>query len=93
MAMNAHLAAELKKHGPDGDAPPLALDAARAYCRRLAHTHYENFTVASWLLPRRLRPHFYSIYAYCRWADDLADETGDLALRTFGPPIWPTKRA
>ena len=38
-------------------------------------SHYENFTVASWLLPRRLLPHFYAIYAYCRWADDLADET------------------
>ena len=52
---------------------------AADYCRDLAHRHYENFTVASWLLPRRLLPHFYSIYAYCRWADDLADETGDPA--------------
>jgi squalene synthase HpnC len=50
---------------------------AADYCRQLARSHYENFTVASWLLPRRLLPHFYSIYAYCRWADDLADETGD----------------
>src|SRR5690606_5748529 len=32
-----------------------------------------------WLLPWRLRPHFFAIYAYCRWADDLADETGDAA--------------
>src|SRR5690606_28285597 len=39
--------------------------------------HYENFTVASWLLPRRLRDPFYALYAYCRWSDDLADETGD----------------
>jgi squalene synthase HpnC len=50
---------------------------SRAYCRRLARSHYENFQVASWLLPRALRPHFYHVYAYCRWADDLADETGD----------------
>lgn len=50
-------------------------DQARAYCRRLALAHYENFTVVSWLLPRRLRQPFYNVYAYCRWADDLADET------------------
>jgi squalene synthase HpnC len=52
------------------------LAEARRYCRRLAHTHYENFTVASLLLPRRLLRHFHAVYAYCRWADDLADETG-----------------
>jgi len=45
---------------------PPTLEQARAYCRRLATTHYENFQVASWFLPARLRPHFYSIYAYCR---------------------------
>jgi len=50
---------------------------ARKYCRQLARTHYENFTVASWLLPRRLRQHFHNVYAYCRWADDLADESGE----------------
>lgn len=48
---------------------------ASAYCRHLAQNHYENFSVASRLLPADLRPHFYAIYAYCRWADDLADET------------------
>lgn len=42
----------------------------------MARTHYENFTVASVLLPRKLLPHFHVVYAYCRWADDLADETG-----------------
>ena len=52
------------------------LSQAQAYCRSLASRHYENFTVASWFLPRELRTHFYSIYAYCRWADDLADEAG-----------------
>ena len=41
----------------------------------MARTHYENFAVASVLLPRRLVPHFHAVYAYCRWADDLADET------------------
>jgi len=52
---------------------------ARAYCRRLARTHYENFSVASWFLPRRLRQHFFNVYAYCRIADDLGDEVGDAA--------------
>jgi squalene synthase HpnC len=56
---------------------PLSLQASNRYCRKLANRHYENFTVASWLLPGRLRQHFYNVYAYCRWADDLADETGD----------------
>ncbi len=74
----ASFAAELTAFGPDrAAASPPSPAAARAYCRHLARTHYENFTVASWLLPRNLRPHFYHIYAYCRWADDLADETGD----------------
>jgi squalene synthase HpnC len=49
---------------------------ARAYCKRVTTTHYENFTVASALLPRRLLRHFHAVYAYCRWSDDLADETG-----------------
>ncbi len=63
------------------------LEEARAYCQRLAETHYENFHVATWFLPARLRPHFHSIYAYCRIADDLGDEVPDraaaLALLNF----------
>ena len=59
---------------PDG-AP--TLEEARAYCRRLAENHYENFHVASWFLPKALRPHFHSIYAYCRISDDLGDEVPD----------------
>jgi len=50
---------------------------AQEYCRRLARTHYENFSVATWFLPRPLRQHFFNIYAYCRISDDLGDETGD----------------
>ena len=45
----------------------------------MARTHYENFAVTSWLLPRELRPHFHAVYAYCRWSDDLADEVADPA--------------
>lgn len=55
-------------------APTLA--EARAWCQRLTETHYENFHVASWFLPKRLRPHFHAIYSYCRVSDDLGDETG-----------------
>src|SRR5574337_2152000 len=56
-----------------------SLDEAREYCRRLARTHYENFSVASWFLPERLRQHFFNVYAYCRISDDLGDEVGDTA--------------
>ncbi len=63
------------------------LEQARAWCRRLAETHYENFHVASWFLPEKMRPHFHAIYAYCRVSDDLGDEvsgTGQaLALLDF----------
>jgi squalene synthase HpnC len=53
---------------------------AREYCRRLARSHYENFSVASWFLPARLRQHFFNVYAYCRISDDLSDEVGDPAV-------------
>jgi squalene synthase HpnC len=50
---------------------------AQRYTRWLATHHYENFNVVSWLLPRRLHQHFYNLYAYCRWSDDLGDEIPD----------------
>jgi len=50
---------------------------AQQYTRWLATHHYENFNVASWLLPRHLHRHFCNVYAYCRWADDLGDEVPD----------------
>ena len=66
------------------------LDEARAWCRQLAESHYENFHVATWFLPKALRPHFHAIYAYCRVSDDLGDEVGDRAVgprasRSVGP--------
>lgn len=75
---NGRVSWDFEKHleqwGPDVGFEPPSPDAAHTYCRSVASDHYENFTVVSWLLPRRLRPHFQAVYAYCRWADDLADE-------------------
>ena len=51
--------------------------AAQQYTKWLATHHYENFSVVSWLLPKELHQHFYNVYAYCRWADDLGDEIPD----------------
>jgi squalene synthase HpnC/squalene synthase HpnD len=54
-----------------------SVEEAQRYTRWLATHHYENFNVVSWLLPRRLHQHFYNLYAYCRWSDDLGDEVPD----------------
>src|SRR5438270_11703885 len=71
------LTAELVQYGPGSRGGRMRLDEAQAYCRKLARSHYENFTVVSRLFPRRLAQHLCNVYAYCRWADDLADEPGD----------------
>lgn len=65
------------------------LDEARAWCHVLATSHYENFHVATFFLPRRVRPHFESLYAFCRMSDDLGDEVADTTtalrlLETWG---------
>ena len=61
-------------------APAVAnLAEAYAWCGRLAQSHYENFTIASWLMPRAMRPHMHAIYAYARIADDFADVDKSLA--------------
>lgn len=73
--MKEYLRKGLAKYGPHvRDVPPCSLQEAEAYCRRLTRAHYENFSVSHILLPRELRQHFCNLYAYCRWADDLADE-------------------
>ena len=64
---------------PAALAAACTLPEAQHYTRWLATSHYENFHVVSWLLPRRLHQDFYNVYAYCRWADDLGDEMGDPA--------------
>jgi len=67
-------------------APTLA--EARAWCKQLAESHYENFHVASWFLPKALRPHFHAIYAYCRVSDDLGDEVGDRSAALALLDLW-----
>ena len=74
--MSNTFTAELARFGPERSYAPPSRAQAQVYCSCLARTHYENFTVASVLLPRRLIRHFHTVYAYCRWADDLADESG-----------------
>ncbi len=53
------------------------LEEAQEFCRKLARSHYENFSVATMFLPKHLRQHFFNVYAYCRISDDLGDEAGD----------------
>jgi len=56
--------------------PERTIRTAYAECRRLARRHYENFPVASLLVPREKRDALAAIYAFARYADDLADEPG-----------------
>jgi len=67
---------EITEHAPE---PGCSSEVAERYTRWLATHHYENFNVVSWLLPKALHQHFYNVYAYCRWADDLGDEVPDAA--------------
>src|SRR3954447_20849668 len=69
---------DLQRFGPDSN-DVLTPAEARDYCARLTATHYENFSVVTWLTPRALRPAFRSIHAFSRWSDDLGDEGGDPA--------------
>lgn len=56
------------------NAPNKTVEAAYAFCQQMAESHYENFPVGSVLIPKHLRKHVYSIYAFARTADDFADE-------------------
>jgi len=65
---------EIARNAPP---PGCRTESAQQYTRWLATHHYENFNVVSWLLPKHLHQHFYNLYAYCRWADDLGDEVSN----------------
>ncbi len=85
-------AIQLEGAPPEYAMPPArpTLDEAQAWCRHLATTHYENFHVATWFLPKRIRPHFESIYAFSRAADDLGDEVSDTTTATRLLGEWRT---
>ena len=98
MSSSVHLAAPPPSGGwnalPPGYAIPdvaPALEEAREFCRRLARSHYENFSVATWFLPARLRQDFFNVYAYCRISDDLGDEVGDAAASLRLLDEWETE--
>jgi squalene synthase HpnC len=92
----------VSSHRPDGRmaardptpwrlaALPQTLDvpAARAYCRQVAARHYENFSVATCLVPARLRQHLANVYAFARWSDDLADEAASSAEAATALAEW-----
>ncbi len=94
---------QLEQWGPQANYKPASLAAAREYCREVTTRHYENFSVVSRLLPEELHPHFQSVYAFCRWSDDLGDEVaghqesldllawwrGELATCENGSPTHP----
>jgi phytoene synthase len=73
---------------PAGSGAIWSLPEAYRYCERLARSHYENFPVGSLVFPRRLRKHFWAIYAFARIADDFADER----LASAGGPLSPPER-
>ncbi len=77
---------DLRRFGP-GTSNRLSHDEALEYCARLTAGHYENFSVVTWLTPREHRGALQSIYAFCRWSDDLGDEVGD-ARRSLELLSW-----
>lgn len=74
--MSSIVLQQLDQYGPD-HCEALTYEQASSYVTQLARQQYENFTVVSWFLPKRLRQDFGHVYAFCRWADDLGDETGE----------------
>ena len=75
MTVLAHMQS-LDRLGPDAGGPAPSPDEAWRYVREFTGGSKENFSVLSRLVPERLRDDFASVYAFCRWADDLGDETG-----------------
>jgi squalene synthase HpnC len=65
-----------------------SLPEAQTWCKTLTTIHYENFHVATFFLPAALRPHFHSVYAFCRTSDDLGDEVADTATATRLLATW-----
>ena len=64
---------EIMSHEPKVSSNARAIIDAYAACTRLAREHYENFPVGR-LVPKKMQPHVHAVYAFARYADDLADE-------------------
>lgn len=64
------------------------IESADAYCRLLATRHYENFAVASKIVPERIRTDLMRFYAFCRTTDDLGDESGSTHLALERLASW-----
>jgi squalene synthase HpnC len=77
-SINAHPEKSMTMTAASVESSASSVKDAYEYCGRLAKSHYENFTIASWLMPRAMRPPMHAIYAYARMADDFADEEHDL---------------
>jgi phytoene synthase len=75
--MNAKLLTSQPLDDAASDKIPTELRPAYQHCRKIALNHYENFPVASILMPHKLRWHIFAVYAFARHADDLADEYND----------------
>jgi squalene synthase HpnC len=80
--INRQQASASNGRADDGGKIRIPLGQAEAHCRGIALRHYENFLVASVLLPKTMRQPFYNVYAFCRHADDLADESESPAIAT-----------
>lgn len=78
---------DLRRFGPDAS-PTVSRDEAMRYCAALTASHYENFSVVTWLTPPHLIPAFQAVYAFCRWSDDLGDEIGDRERSTALLSWW-----
>jgi len=76
MAASEPIIEQLRRWGPER-CEPVTRDEAVAFCRRLARRRRENFSVLSLLVPDAAADDFASVYAFCRWADDLGDEIGE----------------
>jgi len=62
------------------------VDEAYAFCRAVAHKHGANFSVGFRFLLRQKRRAVYAAYAFCRWADDIADEENGPDESLLTPP-------
>lgn len=64
------------------------LSQAYQFCQNYARAHSENFSIASFFIPKALRQDFYVLYAYCRFSDDLADEQSSSELALAALKDW-----